>query len=685
MRLDVSSDSLGALGLTPEAAREMAERLSAVAADVSPAEAWRLVSQGILSPDVPFPVHLHLYREVFRDWDPSQGPAPAWLPGERDIADSNIAAVAKKVGIPFGDLRRWSSENRLEFWGLMIEQLGIKFRQAPSGVANLAQGLESPYWLPGARLNIAESCFQADPDTPAVIHQAEDGPIEVTTYGELDRLSNRFARALAASSLPREASVAIAMPMTLEAVAAYLGVIKAGYAVASIADSFAPDEIATRVRLASSGMAVTQDVLLRAGKTLPMYQKLVDAGVKRIVVARSGAADAVDLRDGDTWWEDFLAEDDSFDAVACDPDDLCNVLYSSGTTGDPKAIPWTHTSPIKCALDGFLHHDIHPGEVVTWPTSIGWMMGPWHIYAALVNKATMGLYYGAPNSREFCEFVQNSRTVMLGLVPSLVKAWQNADLVRGLDWSGIKLFSSTGETSKADDYLYLMSLANYRPIIEYCGGTEISGGYITGSVVQPASPATFSTPAFGLDFYILDEQGQPASTGEVFLVPPSIGLSNSLLNKDHHEVYYSDTPPGPKGELLRRHGDEMEALPGGYYRAHGRADDTMNLGGIKVSSAEIERALQYVDGVVETAAVAFNPPEGGPSLLVVYAVMAPNPPLEGETLKKEMQRAIATRLNPLFRIHEVVVAPALPRTASNKVMRRVLRDQYAQSYSSSQG
>jgi acetyl-CoA synthetase len=159
-------------------------------------------------------------------------------------------------------------------------------------------------------------------------------------------------------------------------------------------------------------------------------------------------------------------------------------------------------------------------------------------------------------------------------------------------------------------------------------------------------------------------------------VPPSIGLSNMLLNKDHHEVYYADTPPGPNGELLRRHGDEMEVLPEGFYRAHGRADDTMNLGGIKVSSAEIERTLASVDGVVETAAVAFNPPDGGPSLLVVYAVMLTDSSLSGEPLKKEMQRAVASKLNPLFKIHEVVPVEALPRTASNKVMRRVLRDQY---------
>jgi acetyl-CoA synthetase len=464
--------------------------------------------------------------------------------------------------------------------------------------------------------------------------------------------------------------------MTVEAVASYLGVIKAGYAVASIADSFAPDEIATRVRIAAAGAAVTQDVALRAGKTLPMYQKVVDAGVERAVVVPSGVAESVTLRPQDVMWDAFLGDDDKFDAVPCAPDDLSNIMFSSGTTGDPKAIPWTHTTPLKCGMDGHLHHDIKPGEVVAWPTSIGWMMGPWHIYASLLNKATMALYYGAPVSREFCEFVQNAQVALLGVVPSLVKAWQNSDAVGGLDWSAMKLFSSTGECSNADDYLYLMSLAGYRPVVEYCGGTEIGGGYISGTLVQPASPATFSLPCFGLDIRILDEEGLPADSGELYIVPPSIGLSNSLLNKDHHEVYYEGTPPGPAGEVLRRHGDEIERLPGGYYRGHGRADDTMNIGGIKVSSAEIERSLASVEGVDETAAVAYNPPEGGPSLLVMYVVLTPGTSVPMDALKKDMQRAIASKLNPLFKIHDVVLADALPRTASHKIMRRLLRDQY---------
>ena len=216
-------------------------------------------------------------------------------------------------------------------------------------------------------------------------------------------------------------------------------------------------------------------------------------------------------------------------------------------------------------------------------------------------------------------------------------------------------------------------MAGYRPIIEYCGGTEIGGGYLTGTTIQPAAPATFTTPALGLDIVICDEDGQPTDNGEVFVIPPSIGLSTELLNKDHHEVYFEETPQLPKQLPLRRHGDGVERLADGYYRIHGRVDDTMNLGGIKVSSAEIEGVLNSVSEIQEVAAIAVPLPDGGPSQLVIYAVLLPG--ADTGSLTTSLQSAIRSHLNPLFRIQGVIVVDALPRTASNKIMRRILRDE----------
>jgi len=682
MAKEIAPERLVELGLQGSAAEEMARRLNSALASGEAAECWRTVSKEILSPDVPFEVHLALYETVFSDWDESAGPRPAWSPTDDYVRSTNIGALMDELGIgTYADLHAWSTAKREEFWDLMIRKVGIRFHKPYESVADLSGGVESPEWLPGAELNIAESCFAGDEDATAILYQAEGGELSSMTCGELDRLSNRVANGLVRAGFAPGDALACYMPMTAESVEIYLGIVKAGCVVVSVADSFAPAEVAKRLEISGAKGIFTQDVMLRGSKRLPLYEKVVAAGApggpRAVVLPGAGALDA-ELRDGDMSWSDFLSDDESFAAVSRDPHDHTNILFSSGTTGEPKAIPWTHTTPMKCAVDGWLHQDIRPGDVVSWPSNLGWMMGPWLIYASLVNRASMALYYGSPSGREFAEFVQDANVNMLGLVPSMVKAWRANNDTDGLDWSAIRCFSSTGECSNAEDYLWLMSRAGYKPVIEYCGGTEIGGGYITGTMVQAASPATFSTPSLGLDLYLIDEAGEAGDAGEVYLVPPSIGLSTELLNRDHREVYFDRAPAGPKGEVLRRHGDQIESLGGGFFRAQGRADDTMNLSGIKVSSAEIERAVT-VEGLTETAAIAVPPPGGGPGRLVIYAVPEPGTEPEAEELKPRMQGEIKRRLNPLFRVHDVVVIDALPRTASNKVMRRTLRSEYGES------
>ncbi len=601
---------------------------------------------------------------------------PDWTPTPEFIATTNVAWLMQRAGVKsYEALHAWSVQYPEEYWALAIERLGIRFREPASRIMDPAAGVETPRWLPGAKLNIVDSCFTALAEATAILHQTEGGPLSVMTYRELRGLTGRVAANLRRCGYRPGDALAIFMPMTAEAVAIYLGIVAAGCVVVGIADSFRPREIATRLRLAGAVALFTQDVLIRGGKKLPLYANAVEAGAPPTIVLPAEGDISVSLRPEDCAWNDFLQGDARLEVTPREPADAVNILFSSGTTGEPKAIPWTQTTPIKCAADAHFHQNIQPGNVLTWPTNLGWMMGPWVIFASLMNRATMGLYSGAPTGREFGQFVQEAKVTILGVVPSLVKAWRTSDCLAGLDWSAIQLFTSTGECSSADDMRWLMSQAGGRPVIEYCGGTEIGGAYLTSTVARPCFAGTFNTPTLGLDVVILDEQGQPADSGEVFLLPPSIGLSNSLLNKDHHEVYFAGTPPGPGGALLRRHGDEMEALADGYWRARGRADDTMNLGGIKVSSAEIEQVLQTVPGVFETAAIAVAS-DGGPSQLVIYAVCPRSPVKDKEAMAAAMQGAIKRDLNPLFKIHDLVLIDALPRTASNKIMRRELRAQY---------
>lgn len=676
----LSLEQVSRCGIDETTAGQILLQLNQWLSERSTMECWQLCVQHLLTTDRPFALHQLIYQTVFADWNPSDGPPPAWFPSDDQIEATNVAALMRELQISsYAELHAWSVQRRAEFWHRMIQRLGIQFQQPYTQLVDLAQGLEFPNWLVDSRLNIVESCFQAPANAPAIVFRSPQASLSTMTYGELRSLSYRVANGLVEAGFQPGDAIAIDMPMIAEAVAIYLGIIAMGGVVVSIADSFASDEIATRLRLSNAKAIFTQDVILRTGKSLPLYTKVIEANAPKAIVFRTNSSTS--LRPSDLSWENFLSANQQFDLVSVHPATHTNILFSSGTTGDPKAIPWTQTTPIKCAVDGHLHQDIHPGDVVTWPTNLGWMMGPWLIYASLINQATIGLYYDAPTERGFGEFIQDARVTMLGVVPSLVNSWRTTHCMAGLDWSAIKAFSSTGECSNAQDMLFLMSLAGYKPIVEYCGGTEIGGGYITGTLVQPCAPATFTTPALGLDLVLLDDHDRPTHKGEAFILPPSIGLSTELLNKDHHQVYFADTPAHPFCNHpvpvpLRRHGDHLEHLPNGYYRALGRVDDTMNLGGIKVSSAEIEQALNTVEEICETAAIAISPPDGGPSQLVVYAVISPAVTTPTAALQAKLQAAIAQHLNPLFKIRDLVIVDALPRTASNKVMRRVLRGQY---------
>lgn len=600
--------------------------------------------------------------------------SPAWFPQPRDIERANLTAILASLELAtLDELVQWARADAGRFWGMLIERLGIQFERPPRSIVDLSQGPHQPRWLPGARLNIAESCLRHP--GAGVIACDETGRERRMAVPELAAQCRRFAGALVARGVGPGDAVALVVPLTPEAVVAFLGTILAGAAAVCIPESFAPAEIARRAALAHARLLVTQNALLRAGKRLPLYEKLEGAALPPAVVTR-GAATTDRLRAGDVWWDDFLASGDTAATILCDPDDTTTVLFSSGTTAEPKAIPWTHGTPIKCAADGLLYQDVHADDVLAWPTSMGWMMGPWLIYAGLINGARIALYDGHPATAGFAKFVEHAGVTVLGVIPSLVAAWQKSGVWDQADWSGIRLFSSTGECSQPGPMRELSSRAGGRPVIEYCGGTEIGGGYLTSTVLRPWVPSCFNQPALGLTLALYEDYVLSPTRGEVFLGGAAMGLSTRLLGGDHEATYYADTPHDPDGLPLRRHGDALEALADGYYRVLGRADDAMNLGGIKVAAVEIEQVLNTHPAVLETAAVALSEAVGGPSRLVIFAVPR-GAPVDSIALRHELQRLLAGRLNPLFQIADVRWLDALPRTASNKVMRRTLRAQTA--------
>lgn len=684
----------------------------------SPIEQWQLVVTQILRPDHPFAVHKLLYMTVYTSWNAEKmGPPPCWIPTKKSILSTNAAEFMKSFqGGPIWDAistgdpaRDWPLLQRLSyhqpelFWPPVLKVLGVTFAISPHKMLE-SDGIYDPdqvRWFPGARMNVAECALlgRGSDVEAAIVWADEKSPkqLHIISRKDLRQRSLHVATALCMMGLHPGDGCAIVMPMTPDCIAIYLGIILAGCTVISIADSFSPSEIEARLRIGNAVVVFTQDVVARGGKVLPLYHRVATAikllpsqhSVRAIV--QTSDPTLVSTTQGDGTLTDFMYKATKLSAHAvyqADAYSPTNILFSSGTTGEPKAIPWNHITPIRAGTDGYFHQDIHSGEVVCWPTSIGWMMGPWLVYATLLNGATMALFQGSPTGRPFGEFVAAAKVTCLGLVPSIAAVWRSTSCMKDLDWSCLKTISSTGEASAPEDYLWLSGrVKGYCPIIEYCGGTEIGGGYMSGIKVFPQAPSLFTTPTVGACPVILDSETGALSPhgdvspviGEVALAVPMLGVSQSLMNRNHKKVYYEGMPPYAKGIPLRRHGDEMERLKGGLgmmYRARGRTDDAMNLGGIKVGSLELEQAVMNgVEGVVETAAVGVPTPGGGPERLVLFVVGKKGMNGGEKELLIKCRKAVASLLNPLFRVDQVVIKDRLPRTASNKIMRRELREE----------
>ena len=575
----------------------------------------------------------------------------------------------------YEELHRWSVDRREEFWGLTIGRLGIRFRVPPERILAPGSDVTRPDWLPGAQLNIVESCFKSSPEKTALIYGREGDPaVQRLSYRELERWTNRVANGLDDMGLGSRDRVGMYLPLTPESVAIYLGIIKSGRAAVGITDSAAPQELKRRIDISETKLLFTMDSYVRDGKTLAPYSSVVKAAGPRSVVIPPPGEEKPDgpLRSGDRTWGEFLARSEDFEAVPRQPSDHVGILFSSGTTQEPKAIPWSHTTPIKSAADAYFHHDTRPEDVLAWPTSFGWMMAPWLCYAALINNAALSVFLGSPLGRPFGEFVEKAGVTMLGVAPKIVQSWRAQKTMEGLDWGEIRRYSSTAEPSDPQDMAYLMGLAGGRPVIEYCGGTEIGGGYVAGTLVQPCFPSMFTTSALGIDFLLLDENGRPSERGEVALIPPSIGLSNEGLNFDHQTTYFADFPRGPQGERLRRHGDQLERLPNGYYLHRGRVDDVLNLHGVKASSEAVRQAILH-SGIIDAKPVGIDVEGSGQHALVIFAVPEGVPAKDGEEyrtkLRRDFELAIRTHLDPLLaHVTEVVLVPELPQAGPGKTL-----------------
>lgn len=588
------------------------------------------------------------------------------------------------------DLAKRAVDDPEWFWAAVCEELGIVWTRPFDRVLDLAAGIEWPEWFVGGRMNYVTSAVDRHllerPNHVALSWEGDDGAIRSVTFSELASEMNRLANGLQMIGVKQGTRVGIYMPMLIETAIALLACGKLGAVVVPIFSGFGANAAATRLSDAQVTHLITTDGFNRRGRLIelkPVADRAIDqAGcVERCIVFQHTGQDIAWHDARDVWWSELVADaSDQFAPADTAADDPFMIIYTSGTTGRPKGAVHIHSGfPIKAAQDLAFPFDIRRDNVLCWVTDLGWMMGPWAIIGGLIAGASVLLFEGTPDYPEpdrLWSLVDRHEVSVLGVSPTAIRALMSHgdEWVERHEMKSLRAIGSTGEPWNPGPWHWTHDVVGRKrcPIVNYSGGTEISGGIVVADANMPQKPASFSGPVVGIDADVVDRDGNPVrgEVGELVIRSPWVGMTHGFLDDPERyvETYWSQIPG------IWVHGDWAYIDKDGFWYILGRSDDTMNIAGKRVGPAEIESAAVSHPAVQEAAAIGTPHPVKGEAA-TVFVILHPGadetPELEGEILD-----AIASHLGRPLRPEAVRFVADLPRTRNAKIMRRVLRAHY---------
>jgi acetyl-CoA synthetase len=601
----------------------------------------------------------------------------AWRPDEETRRRARLAEFIQFCGLSsFEEMYQRSIGDIAWFTDRLLHFLRIPFDRPYDSVVDLSRGIEWPRWCVGGMLNISR-CLDRHaaerPRQPALICESESGEARTLTFAELLDAVKRCAGGLRSLGIGKGDAVGIHLPMIPETAIALLALGRIGAVAVPLFSGYGPQAIETRLNDVRAKALFASEGFFRRGKRVPA----LDAS--REAAARAPRVKHVIRVPGD--WDELLSRRDAAgepeNTAAEDP---LLILYTSGTTGQPKGILHTHCGfPVKAAQDMAFGTDVGPSDRILWVTDIGWMMGPWLIYGAMILGATAVFFDGAPDypvAGRLWSVLSRHRVSVLGIAPTLVRAQMAADAVPAKedDLSALRILASTGEPWNPDPWWWLFDkIGGGRiPLINYSGGTECAGGIVMSNPLLPIKPCAFAAPCPGIAADVFDESGTSVrgTVGELVIRKPWIGMARGFWNAPERylETYWRRWP----GVWV--HGDWARVDRDGQWLILGRSDDTLKVSGKRVGPAEVESVLVSHAAVAEAAVVGI-PDDLHGSAMIAFCVLRPGN-TAGQQLAGDLADLVARELGKPLRPSRVHFLGALPRTRNAKVMRRIIRAAY---------
>ncbi len=594
---------------------------------------------------------------------------PLWTPSPQQVAQSNLAAFMKPLGLADYDaLYDWSIAQPAEFWEAVWRFADIRASQTWERVM-VPGGMPGTRWFTGARLNFAENLLRFDDERTALVAVWETGAEERISYAQLRDRVARFRVFLKEQGVQVGDRVAAFMPNRPEAVIGMLAASSLGATWSSCSPDFGFSGVMDRFGQIEPKVLLACDGYRYNGKTISTCEKVAQvassiASIERVVLVPLLGQGSVE---GAVSWDEALDRPGELAFEQLPFDHPLYILYSSGTTGTPKCI--VHGAGgtlLQHAKELLLHSDLKRDDALFYFTTCGWMMWNWLVSGLLAGAAVV-LYEGSPGHPDLgvlWRVAARHGLTHFGTSPKFLTACAKAGVVpKEHDLSALRVVFSTGAPLSVENFEWVYEKVGAVQLASICGGTDIVSCFMLGSPISPVYAGEIQKRGLGMAVEAWRGSREPVVGEKAELVCtepfPSmpVGFWRDPGEARYRRAYFEHFPG------VWRHGDFIELTERGGVVVYGRSDATLNPGGVRIGTAEIYRQVERLDEVVDSIVIGQRWEDD--TRVVLFVVLR-----EGLALGAELEQHIRSRIRGSCTPRHVPAvirqAPAVPRTISGK-------------------